>query len=121
MYSCAEPRSRLCVMLALLAAVSCYDDHPCRPEICDGRDNDCDHKIDEDFVDPHGLYVSDDACGACGLRCDAVFPTAERSQCVVREGHATCEIVACAEGSQLAGAGACVPEVPVACLPCSEN
>ncbi|HKP60982.1 MAG TPA: hypothetical protein VJV78_29835, partial [Polyangiales bacterium] len=121
MYSSAEPRSRVCLLLALLAAVGCYDEHPCKREVCDGRDNDCDGKNDEDFVDEQGLYLSDDACGGCAIRCDDVFPTAERTRCVVREARAICEIVACPEGWQLAGAGACVPITPVECLPCAED
>ncbi|MET0388021.1 MAG: hypothetical protein ABW321_18760 [Polyangiales bacterium] len=42
-------------------------------EQCDGTDDDCDGRIDEDFVDEHGAYSRDDAhCGGCGIDCGAL-------------------------------------------------
>ncbi len=39
-------------------------------DVCDGVDNDCDGKVDEDFVDERGAYSRDlGNCGACGVDC----------------------------------------------------
>jgi hypothetical protein len=38
-------------------------------ESCDGADNDCNGKIDEDFVDARGRYVGRLHCGACNKPC----------------------------------------------------
>ena len=51
-----------------------YEFSPCSAEgvvaeVCDGKDNDCDSKVDEGFVDPLGKYVSDENCGVCGNNC----------------------------------------------------
>ena len=56
-------------------------------ELCDGADNDCDGKVDEDF-----LFTSDlDNCGVCGKTCD--FPNAQAS---CTEG--LCKMGACSVG-----------------------
>ncbi len=107
---------------ALLAG--CYEHHLCgEPESCDYADNDCDDLVDEDFVDEAGVYVTAEHCGGCGVACADVFPTALETECAVdaEEGFAFCRIVSCPEGFHLAGDGACVPDVPVACLPCTED
>jgi hypothetical protein len=39
-------------------------------ELCDGTDNDCDQRVDEQFVDALGSYSVDrQHCGACGVDC----------------------------------------------------
>jgi hypothetical protein len=113
--------------LALLAAVlfagsGCYAAHTCEaPEECNLRDDDCDGTIDEGFVDDLGEYSSIEACGTCGIDCRAVFPTAAEVACVsTLEGRA-CQLISCFEGFHRAGDGACVPDVNVLCLPCTEN
>ncbi len=95
----------------------CYETAHCGPEVCDGRDNDCDDLVDEGFLDPQGLYVGARHCGSCSLACADVFPTAARTECVVDEGVARCELTECPEGT-VPTAGACVPETRVDCLPC---
>ena len=55
------------------------------PELCDGKDNDCDDELDEDFEpqpcaieNVFGKCIGVKACqGADGLQCDAPIPTAE--------------------------------------------
>jgi hypothetical protein len=40
-------------------------------EICDGRDNDCDTEVDEDFRNEVGGYDDIHNCGQCGVDCTA--------------------------------------------------
>ena len=69
---------------------------PCVPseEVCDGRDNDCDGKIDAEDEDvQRRLLVDPDNCGACGMVCNA--PNAD-----LRCQGGECVIVACDPGFQ---------------------
>jgi len=55
-----------------------FDWGPCdisaNVEACDGQDNDCDGRVDEDFVDPNsGRYTSDRHCGVCNNDCTQQF------------------------------------------------
>ena len=62
-------------------------------EICDGKDNDCDGRIDESFD-----LASDPAnCGACGARCDVLFPNAVVA-CAPSAGVPTCRATGCKPG-----------------------
>ncbi len=67
---------------------------PCEPalaEECNAQDDDCDGKVDEDFVDLQGRYVGVANCGSCGSPCTApgpnmvatCEPTASRAQCKI--------------------------------------
>ncbi|MEM9191212.1 MAG: hypothetical protein AAGF12_18720 [Myxococcota bacterium] len=106
----------------LVVAAGCYEDHVCgSPEECDYRDNDCDDVADEAFVDDDGVYFTEEHCGGCGVNCAEVFPTAAATECIIADGGAGCRIVACEPGFHLAGDGACVPDVPVLCLPCEDD
>ncbi|HMI93786.1 MAG TPA: hypothetical protein VK509_20575, partial [Polyangiales bacterium] len=43
-------------------------------ENCDGDDDDCDGRVDEDFVDARGAYSVDAHCGSCGVDCGLDMP-----------------------------------------------
>jgi hypothetical protein len=118
--------SALCWLGVICAAAfalgGCAADHPCMPESCDGRDNDCDGHIDEGFVDAAGQYASVDNCGACGIACSEVFPSASATECIADTGFTPqCRIASCKSGETWAGDGACVPVTPVLCLPCASD
>lgn len=103
--------------LWLLCLSACSVQRLCSAELCDGVDNDCDARIDEGFRDARGQYRSLEHCGACGVRCEEVFPSAAETVCLA----SGCAIARCHEGEKLAGTGACVADVPVACLPCASD
>src|SRR4051812_28306830 len=95
-------------VLCALVMCGCYGSRPCGVELCDGADNDCDGRTDEDFADATGQYSAVDHCGACDVSCARVFPSAARTECVARDGAApVCRIAACGDGERLAGDGAC--------------
>ncbi len=123
----AERRTWIALVGGLLLTSGCYRAHECgEPESCNYDDDDCDFKIDEDFLTEDGIYaVSPEHCGGCGVSCAEVFPTAAETACeVIEEGGsllARCVLVSCPEGWHRAGDGACAPDAPVLCLPCSED
>jgi hypothetical protein len=59
-------------------------------EVCDGKDNDCNGKVDEGSV----LQTDPDNCGACGVSCKKELPNAQTSACVA----GLCAITKCADG-----------------------
>ncbi len=111
--------------LAMLAlSFGCYESRLCgEPESCNFDDDDCDRRIDEEFVNEAGVYDTLEHCGGCNVACPAVFPTAAETACEVDEsaGSARCVIVACPDGWHRAGDGACAPDLPVLCLPCIDD
>ncbi|MCC7539455.1 MAG: hypothetical protein IT379_24735 [Deltaproteobacteria bacterium] len=97
-----------------------------RPEACNGRDDDLDTDIDEDFRDAIGRYVHDDHCGVCGLACDEVVPNATETRCALAvddetEGSPRCRALACARGFLLSPTGRCLPWDERMCLPCGDD
>lgn len=124
MCSCAEPSSwRLALLLALslLCSSACFKEHPCGIERCDGMDNDCDGRIDEEWSSDAGLYLDIEHCGGCGIRCAEVLPSALRTECVQQGELAVCAIAECPPEQSRSIAGACVAAVSVSCLPCNSD
>jgi MYXO-CTERM domain-containing protein len=65
-------------------------------EICDGKDNDCNGKID-DNVDPAKLQNDPKNCGACGVSCDFTA-THQFGACDNSTGTPTCVPTTCVPG-----------------------
>ena len=115
------PQISVFAALALaLACSGCFKARDCaQSEICNGRDDDCDRRVDEDFRDAEGRYVRKEHCGGCSVDCAAVFPSAAETECQIDANTAApyCAIRSCSEGFRLSGA-VCVPLVTALCLPC---
>jgi hypothetical protein len=110
------------LVLTLLALAGCPSSHPCdNAEQCNGRDDDCDGRADEDFMDERGRYVVNEACGSCDVNCLDVFPGATETQCNSAEPAPICQLNECAKGSHSFEGTACVPDQPVLCLPCVDD
>jgi len=109
----------LFLVVSLTLAAGCAKTHDCQSaEACNGLDDDCDGLIDEGFLDDEERYSSRSHCGSCEVDCDAVFASAESTECVEDAGDYVCRLVSCPSGEHLSGDGACVPDVAVGCLPC---
>ncbi|MFT5358047.1 MAG: hypothetical protein ACI9KE_005284 [Polyangiales bacterium] len=112
--------ARALLPMLLLFAAGCYESHVCgEAESCDFEDNDCDRRIDEDFVNEDGVYSTAEHCGGCGVACADVFPTAESTACELVEGTARCVLLSCPIDFHRADDGSCAPDVPVLCAPCA--
>ncbi len=113
---------RLAILALSACLMACPGSHVCEgPELCNGRDDDCDGKQDEDFEDAQGRLTSPENCGRCGVSCDAVFTSARETTCDASETVPMCRILSCDIGFHLAGDGACVPDAYVLCLPCTAD
>lgn len=112
-----------CSGLALVAALlsGCYLHEPCGDvEACDYRDDNCDGRIDETFLDEEGRYNQLENCGACGVDCAEVRPFALEVSCSLLGDDYGCVALSCQEGYHLLGWG-CVPDVEVLCMACQED
>jgi hypothetical protein len=108
--------------LLALGLAGCSHWHECAPdESCNGRDDDCDGKVDESFRDARGRYVLQEHCGGCGVACDEVFPTAQATLCDASHDAPMCRIVTCPAGFHKLGTGACAQDQAVQCLPCESD
>ncbi|MDB4988207.1 MAG: Glycine-rich cell wall structural protein [Myxococcaceae bacterium] len=113
--SCATP-----LLLLLLSLSACSSSHRCASsELCNGRDDDCDGKADEDFLDELGRYDQVEHCGSCATSCAEVFPGSSETRCDSAKAAPVCELVACKPGSHAFESGSCIPDQPVLCLPCA--
>jgi hypothetical protein len=107
----------LCTALALLAG--CPHARRCGGvEACNGKDDNCDGRVDEGFLDAQGRYVNSENCGRCGLSCSEVFPTAETTRCDTSADEPICSLVACAAGFHVVDGNTCVKDEVTLCLPC---
>ncbi len=89
-------------------------------ELCDYQDNDCDERVDEDFVDETGRYVAESDCGVCGNACAGLFPHAT-SACDASGDEPQCAVAACDPGYFRANAYTCLPLTTSLCLACNSD
>ncbi len=94
-------------------------------EVCNYDDDNCNGLVDETFVNADGVYFTADHCGACDVRCAAVYPTAATTECHVdttgSQPFAQCRILTCPPATHLVGTTYCAPDVPALCLPCTSD
>lgn len=99
----------------------CYGQTP-DAEICNGTDDDCDGKVDEDFTDENNIYNSREHCGACGQDCDLLLEHAVSTKCVIENGAAACRAVECEPGYFLYMGGVTCMALPSnLCMACSQD
>ncbi len=125
--SSAERRRRWFDIVVLMSAAlflltGCPNSRICEAlETCNGLDDDCDDRVDEDYRDDQGRFTSDKHCGRCNIACDEVFPSSRDSACEIEDEVAVCKLLSCEPGFHLAGEGACVPDQTGLCLPCEAD
>ncbi len=94
------------------------------PEVCNGRDDDCDGFVDDGYVDRRGQFTTVAHCGGCGLDCRAAIEhlaSDESVACEVLDGAPRCVPLACESGFIPFPAGAprvCLPLSAASCRPC---
>jgi hypothetical protein len=124
MSSLRSERGLGCVYFTLLALLlafvpGCLKARRCGGiEACNGKDDNCDGRVDEGFVDARGRYVKDDNCGRCGVSCGDVFPTAEVTRCDSSAEEPLCQLVGCPAGFHVVDDNTCVEDQVALCLPC---
>ncbi len=88
------------------------------PEVCNGVDDDCDAKTDEDFKDASGQFTLAFACGRCGNDCSERFVNGV-GRCG-DAGDATCVVDRCDPGFVLFGSQ-CVAPIDTTCQACDAD
>ncbi|MGM0576472.1 MAG: MopE-related protein [Myxococcota bacterium] len=102
--------------------IVCQGPHP-EPEACNGKDDDCDGQVDEDFKAADGTFTLVEHCGGCNVSCEGIFPHAESATCAIsgESGAPACRVEACEPGFYAATPTACLPVVSSFCLPCVDD
>ncbi len=90
-------------------------------ESCDGQDNDLDGRVDEDFRDDQGRYISGEHCGGCNQACIADGSRVVTAQCALIDKTPTCAATQCETGFGPSRSGRCVPRLERLCLPCQDD
>jgi hypothetical protein len=115
-----QPLVRFLLVLGL-GLGGCYGSEPCGAERCDGRDNDCDGRSDEGFVDQAGDYTQLEHCGSCDVACAEVVPTALTTSCEAGDdGEYRCAAATCRDGEVIRD-GACGVATLALCAPCDRD
>ncbi|HIA04929.1 MAG TPA: hypothetical protein EYN66_24040, partial [Myxococcales bacterium] len=87
-------------------------------EVCDFKDNNCDGKTDENFVNADGKYAKEAHCGTCGLACGQVIANSASEKCDTSKVVPQCVAISCLPGYFLKNELQCVPNPAVSCSPC---
>ena len=90
-------------------------------EVCSGLDEDLDGRVDEDFRDDAGRYVSDLHCGACGQPCRVSREHEVSVACQILEESAVCAATRCDPGYAPSITGRCAPLYDWLCAECLED
>jgi hypothetical protein len=90
------------------------------PEVCNGRDDNCDGQTDEGFqVD--GVYGSVAHCGACNSSCVGLIPNATEACDATGAGGPRCVVASCNPGFFQVSDTQCFSLGTVLCLVCETN
>jgi hypothetical protein len=92
-----------------------------KAEACNGRDENCDGRIDEDFkvpgTDKYGVF---DNCGACGVSCAGLVPNATM-KCSALPAVPTCVVDTCDTGFWKSSDLSCSEFPQNACQECASD
>ncbi len=92
-------------------------------ESCNLVDDDCDGRVDEDFTDDAGRYLTREHCGGCGNDCLRVLPNATAAVCAPgADGLPACRATACRPGYfPYADGGVCLELPDTLCRGCTDD
>ncbi len=82
---------------------------------------DLDLRIDEDFRDSDGRYITDLHCGTCGNACRPTRPHELASACGLIDEFPVCVATRCEAGYTPSRSGRCVPIYERLCLTCADD
>ena len=88
-------------------------------EACDLQDNDCDGKVDEDYM-AAGKYVTDENCGACNNSCLLAIPNGY-GKCDPSFQIPKCVVANCLPGFLQISQFQCIVPPDTTCQPCTED